>query len=453
MPAGWRVIGHSFQFMDNGARCTAGSRCPAGQGSRAIFRRWAAAFPYDELMRHDDLGGQQVGVLDVVDGLACRLNAKLIGIDVHGRQRRVGDAGEQRVVKGYDGQIFRDAQAQLAAELFQYHRKNVIADQNRCRAVRSGKQRFQGGFIGIIQGIDLHTVPFPRGDAVLEQRHLIAAFPLGRKQHGIADPKIGDAAVAQFIEVVGGFLSGKGVVVVDVDGLVGRLGRLAYDDMEQPLAAQIGSHRTIFFGVEQDESIGLRVGYHALDSIQHFGIVLAGDDGVYITALVAELPDAPDDLQMKGIFIYVPLGGRQDDADGLGKCFGRFSLKIWFIAHLRHDAADAFFCVPADGWAVLAGAGDRGRRNARSGRNIFDRDCHALNLLSDISIVKGFARKVNVCVLICVNCATVLLQRFDIFNKNRFRQCTRCRKTLCNSKNSCKICKNELFLLRNPMQM
>ena len=57
---------------------------------------------------------------------------------------------------------------------------------------------------------------------------------------------------------------------------------------------------------------------------------------------------------MKGIFIYVPLGGRQDDADGLGKCFGRFSLKIWFIAHLRHDAADAFFCVPADGWAVLA---------------------------------------------------------------------------------------------------
>lgn len=115
--------------------------------------------------------------------------------------------------------------------------------------------------------------------------------------------------------------------------------------MKQTLAAQIGSHRTIFFGVEQDESIGLRVGYHALDSIQHFGIVLAGDDGVYITALVAELPDAPDDLQMKGIFIYVPLGGRQDDADGLGKCFGRFSLKIWFIAHLRHDAAVLAFAL------------------------------------------------------------------------------------------------------------
>lgn len=296
-------------------------------------------------MRHDDLGGQQVGVLDVVDGLACRLNAKLIGIDVHGRQRRVGDAGEQRVVKGYDGQIFRDAQAQLAAELFQYHRKNVITDQNRCRAVRSGKQRFQGRFIGIIQGIDLHTVPFPRGDVVLEQRHLIAAFPLGRKQHGIADPKIGDAAMSHLVEIVGGFLARQCVVIVDIDGLVGRLRCLAYDNVKQTLAAQIGSHRTIFFGVEQDESIGLRVGYHALDSIQHFGIVLAGDDGVYITALVAELPDAPDDLQMKGIFIYVPLGGRQDDADGLGKCFGRFSLKIWFIAHLRHDAAVLAFAL------------------------------------------------------------------------------------------------------------
>ena len=296
-------------------------------------------------MRHDDLGGQQVGVLDVVDGLACRLNAKLIGIDVHGRQRRVGDAGEQRVVKGYDGQIFRDAQAQLAAELFQYHRKNVIADQNRCRAVRSGKQRFQGGFIGIIQGIDLHTVPFPRGDVVLEQRHLIAAFPLGRKQHGIADPKIGDAAMSHLVEIVGGFLARQCVVIVDIDGLVGRLRCLAHDNVKQTLAAQIGSHRAILFGVEQDKAVCLGVGYHTLDSIQHFGIVLAGDDGVYITALVAELPDAPDDLQMKGIFIYVPLGGRQDDADGLGKCFGRFSLKIWFIAHLRHDAAVLAFAL------------------------------------------------------------------------------------------------------------
>ena len=296
-------------------------------------------------MRHDDLGGQQVGVLDVVDGLACRLNAKLIGIDVHGRQRRVGDAGEQRVVKGYDGQIFRDAQAQLAAELFQYHRKNVIADQNRCRAVRSGKQRFQGRFIGIIQGIDLHTVPFPRGDVVLEQRHLIAAFPLGRKQHGIADPKIGDAAMSHLVEIVGGFLARQCVVIVDIDGLVGRLGRLAYDDMEQPLVPQICRYRAILFGVEQDKAVCLGVGYHALDGIQHLGIVLPGDNGVHIPPLVAELADAPDDLQMKGVLIDVSLGGGQNDADGLGKGLYRLSLKVRLVAKLRHDAAVLAFAL------------------------------------------------------------------------------------------------------------
>ena len=106
-------------------------------------------------MRHDDLGGQQVGVLDVVDGLACCLNAKLIGIDVHGRQRRVGDAGEQRVVKGYDGQIFRDAQPQLAAELFQHHGKDVVADQHGGGTVRRGEQGLQRFFVSIVQGVDL----------------------------------------------------------------------------------------------------------------------------------------------------------------------------------------------------------------------------------------------------------------------------------------------------------
>ena len=272
-------------------------------------------------MRHDDLGGQQVGVFDVVDGLACRFDAKLIGIDVHGCQRRVGDAGEQRVVEGYDGQIFRDAQAQLAAELFQYHRKNVIADQNRCRAVRSGKQCFQGRFIGIIQGIDLHIVPFARGDAVLEQRHLIAAFPLGRKQHGIADPKIGDAAVSHLVEIVGGFLARQCIVVVDIDGLVGRLRCLAHDNVKQTLATQIGSHRAVLFGIEQDEAVRLCVGHHALDGVQNLCIVLPGDDRVHIPPLVAELPDAADDLQMECVFVDIPLGGGQNDADGLGKCF------------------------------------------------------------------------------------------------------------------------------------
>ena len=167
-------------------------------------------------MRHDDLGCQKIRVLDVVDGLAGRFHAQLVGVHVHGGQLRAGDAGEQRVIEGHDGKVFRDAQPQLAAELFQHH-----------------------------------------------------------------------------------------------------------------------------------------------------GIVLPGDDRVHIPPLVAELPDAADDLQMKGIFVDIPLGGGQNDADGLGKSFYRFGFKVRLIAQLRHDAAHPLLGVPADGRAVLAGAGHRGGRDSR----------------------------------------------------------------------------------------
>ena len=265
-------------------------------------------------MRHDDLCGQKVRVLDVVDGLAGGLHAQLVGVDVHGGQLRAGDAGEQGVIEGHDGQIFRDAQSQFAAELFQHHGKDVIADQHGGGVVRRGEQGFQCPLVGVVQGVDLHTVLFPRGDAVLEQGHLIAPLALCGKQHSVADPEIRNAAVTHLVKVIGGFLPGKGVVIVNVDSLVGGLRRLAHNDMEQPLIAQIRRHRAVLFGVEQDKPICLCVGHHALDGVQHLGIVLPGDDRVHIPPLVAELPDAADDLQMKGVFVDIPLRGGQEIA-------------------------------------------------------------------------------------------------------------------------------------------
>ena len=149
---------------------------------------------------------------------------------------------------------------------------------------------------------------------MLEQGHLIAPLALCGKQHGIADPEIRNAAVSHFVKVIGGFLPGKGVVVIDIDGLVGGLRRLAHNDMEQPFIAQIRRHRAVLFGVEQDKAVRLCVGHHALDGVQHLSIVLPGDDRVHIPPLVAELPDAADDLQMKGIFVDIPLGGGQEIA-------------------------------------------------------------------------------------------------------------------------------------------
>ena len=180
--------------------------------------------------------------------------------------------------------------------------------------VRRGEQGFQCPLVGIVQGVDLHTVLFPRGDAVLEQGHLIAPLALCGKQHSVADPEIRNAAVSHLVKVIGGFLPGKGVVIVNVDGLIGGLRRLAHNDMEQPFIAQICRHRTVLFGVEQDKAICLCVGHHALDGVQYLGIVLPGDDRVHIPPLVAELPDAADDLQMKGVFVDIPLGGGQEIA-------------------------------------------------------------------------------------------------------------------------------------------
>ena len=120
---------------------------------------------------------------------------------------------------------------------------------------------------------------------MLEQGHLVAPLALCGKQHGIADPEIRNAAVPHLVKVIGGFLPGKGVVVVDVDGLVGGLRRLAHNDMEQPLIAQIRRHRTVLFGVEQDKAVRLCVGHHALDGVQHLGVVLPGDDRVHIPPL------------------------------------------------------------------------------------------------------------------------------------------------------------------------
>ena len=106
-------------------------------------------------MRHDDLGCQKIRVFDMVDGLAGGFHAQLVGVHVYGGQLRAGDAGEQRVIEGHDGKVFRDAQPQFAAELFQHHGKDVVADQHGGGALRRGEQSLQRFFVSIVQGVDL----------------------------------------------------------------------------------------------------------------------------------------------------------------------------------------------------------------------------------------------------------------------------------------------------------
>ena len=71
----------------------------------------------------------------MVDKLGSRFNAKLEGIDVDRRKLWHTETRKQRIIKGQNGQIVRNRQADLFAKLYQYKCKDIIADNNRCRAV------------------------------------------------------------------------------------------------------------------------------------------------------------------------------------------------------------------------------------------------------------------------------------------------------------------------------
>ena len=90
---------------------------------------------------------------------------------------------------------------------------------------------------------------------------------------------------------------------------------------------------------------------------------------------------------MECVFVDIPLGGGQNDADGLGKRLHRLGLKVRLIAQLCHDAAHPLLGVPADGGAVLAGAGHSGGGDPRRRRDIFDGNCHSLFLPDVIALL------------------------------------------------------------------
>ena len=72
-----------------------------------------AASPDDQRVGNDDLGGQKVRVLDMVDQLRGGLNAQLEGVDIHRGQLRGCDAGKEGVVKRDNGQIFGNGKSLL----------------------------------------------------------------------------------------------------------------------------------------------------------------------------------------------------------------------------------------------------------------------------------------------------------------------------------------------------
>lgn len=67
-----------------------------------LISYFGTAFAFHQMMRNDNLGGQQRGVLDMVDNLRGSLDAELTRIDINGSQRRGGQPGCNGIVERYN---------------------------------------------------------------------------------------------------------------------------------------------------------------------------------------------------------------------------------------------------------------------------------------------------------------------------------------------------------------
>ena len=107
------------------------------------------------------------------------------------------------------------------------------------------------------------------------------------------------------------------VVVINVNGLVGVLAGFPNQYIGKFFPVQVFNYGIILAGIEQIKPSVCPDAGHGADGFQHFVLILAGHDGAGCNAvLVADLADAADCLQIKGVFVDLTGGYRQDNADG-----------------------------------------------------------------------------------------------------------------------------------------
>ena len=212
-------------------------------------------------------------------------------------------------------------------------------------------------------------------NAMAGQCQLVAVSAVDRKNETVIYAKVGDFPVSELIQVFGRLISCQQIIIINVNGLVGVLTGFPDQNIGEFFPVQIFDHGIILPGIEQDKAVCLPDAGHGPDSIQHFILILTGYDGADIMLLVADLADAADRFQIKGVFIDLTGRYRKDNADGACVSGGQIAgLEIWFIAQLLHGISYFAFCFFADGRTVFTGAGNRrGRYTSQCGYIL---DCH-----------------------------------------------------------------------------
>ena len=222
------------------------------------------------------------------------------------------------------------------------------------------------------------------------QRQLVAVSAVSREDEAVIYAQVGNFPVPKLVKVFGSFISRQQIVIINVNGLVGVLAGFADQNIGKLFPVQVFNHGIVLAGIEQDKAVCLSDACHGTDDFQHLVLILAGYDGADVMLLVADLADAADRFQIKGVFVDLTGRYRKDNADGARVSGGQIAgLEIGFIAQLLHGISYFAFRFFADGRTVFTGAGNRRGRYTGQCGYILDGYGHDSSFLSFIKYRTG----------------------------------------------------------------
>lgn len=108
------------------------------------------------------------------------------------------------------------------------------------------------------------------------------------------------------------------IVVIDIHGVIGVLGRFTDENIKQAFTEQVINDRIILSGIQKDKTVCFATACHRTHGLQDFFFILSCYNGADILVAVAVVADSPDGFQIKGIFVCFFGRSGQNDANAPG---------------------------------------------------------------------------------------------------------------------------------------
>ena len=124
--------------------------------------------------------------------------------------------------------------------------------------------------------------------------------------------------MSHLVQILRCFLSSQEIIIINVDRLVCMGIGFSYQHIKKSFIIEKISNGVILAGIKNDKTVYLSAARHGLDHLKDFFFTFTCDHGVDILPLVAQLADPADGFQIKGVFVCLSGGNRQNDPDGTG---------------------------------------------------------------------------------------------------------------------------------------